>query len=111
MATLSAYRIPVLIVIINNQVLGMVRQWQNLFYGERYSETVLDRPPDFVRLAEAYGLSGFRACTEKTFRAALDGGLKKMAAGEPALVEAVIDRDEWVLPMVPGGKPVDEQIV
>jgi acetolactate synthase-1/2/3 large subunit len=111
MAALSVYRIPVLIVIINNKVLGMVRQWQNLFYGERYSETLLDRPPDFVRLAEAYGLSGFRADTGEAFRAALDRALEKTAAGEPALVEAVIGRDEWVLPMVPGGKPVDEQIV
>jgi acetolactate synthase-1/2/3 large subunit len=111
MATLSVYRIPVLIVIINNHALGMVRQWQHLFYGERYSETGLDRPPDFVKLAGAYGLSGFRAGTEDAFQAALDGALEKMAAGEPALVEAVIDRDERVLPMVPGGKPVDEQIM
>jgi acetolactate synthase-1/2/3 large subunit len=111
MSTLSVYRIPVLIVIINNRGLGMVRQWQNLFCGERYSETLLDRPPDFVRLAEAYGLSGFRAATGESFQTALDSALAKIAAGEPALVEAVIDRDEWVLPMVPGGKPVDEQIM
>jgi acetolactate synthase-1/2/3 large subunit len=111
MATLSVYRIPVLIVIINNHVLGMVRQWQNLFCGERYSETLLDRPPDFVKLAEAYGLSGFRAGTEAAFRTALDAGLEKLAAGESVLVEAVIGRDEQVLPMVPGGKPVDEQII
>jgi acetolactate synthase-1/2/3 large subunit len=102
MATLSVYRIPVLIVIINNRALGMVRQWQNLFYGERYAETLLDRPPDFVKLAGAYGLAGFRADTETAFRAALDAALEKTAAREPALVEAVIDRDEWVLPMVPG---------
>jgi acetolactate synthase-1/2/3 large subunit len=111
MATLLVYRIPVLIVIINNHVLGMVRQWQHLFYGGRYSETLLDRPPDFVKLAGAYGLSGFRAGTREAFQTALDAALEKTAAGEPALVEAVIDRDEWVLPMVPGGKPVDEQIL
>jgi acetolactate synthase-1/2/3 large subunit len=111
MATLSVYRIPVFIVVINNHVLGMVRQWQNLFYEERYSETLLDRPPDFVKLAGAYGLSGFRAGTEAAFRTALDAGLEKLAAGEPVLIEAIIDRDEWVLPMVPGGKPVDEQIM
>jgi acetolactate synthase-1/2/3 large subunit len=111
MATLSACRIPVLIVILNNHVLGMVRQWQNLFYEERYSETLLDRPPDFVKLAEAYGLSGFRAAAEEAFQAALDAALEKTAAGEPALVEALIDRNEWVLPIVPGGKPVDEQIL
>jgi acetolactate synthase-1/2/3 large subunit len=111
MATLSVYRIPVLIVIINNHVLGMVRQWQHLFYEERYAETVLDRPPDFVKLAEAYGLPGLRAATEADFQAALDRALEVLASGGPALIEALIDRDEKVLPMVPGGKPIDEQIM
>jgi acetolactate synthase-1/2/3 large subunit len=112
MATLAAYRLPVLIVIFNNRTLGMVRQWQNFFFGGRYSETGLeDRPPDFVKLAEAYGVSGRRAGDEASFAAALDQGLGETAAGRPALIEAVIDTDERVLPMVPGGKPVDEQIM
>jgi acetolactate synthase-1/2/3 large subunit len=108
LATAAAYQIPVLIIIINNSVLGMVRQWQTLFYGARYSETTLDRPPDFVKLAAAYGL-GFaaRAETEAAFSAALEAALKEIAAGRPALIEAVIDRDEKVLPMVPGGKALD----
>jgi acetolactate synthase-1/2/3 large subunit len=112
LATAAVYQIPVLIIIINNSVLGMVRQWQTLFYGARYSETTLDRPPDFVKLAAAYGL-GFavRAETEAAFSAALEAALKEIAAGRPALIEAVIDRDEKVLPMVPGGKPIDEQIL
>jgi acetolactate synthase-1/2/3 large subunit len=111
MATLVRYRIPVLIIIFNNRVLGMVRQWQYLFYEGRYSETVLDRPPDFVKLADAYGLSGYRAADEETFHAALDKAAADLAAGKPALIEALIDIDEKVLPMVPGGKPIHEQIL
>jgi acetolactate synthase-1/2/3 large subunit len=98
-------------VIFNNHVLGMVRQWQNLFYEERYSETTLDRPPDFVKLAEAYGLRGYQAGDDASFSKALDAALKDMAGGKAALIEAQLDRDEMVLPMVPGGKPIDEQIL
>jgi acetolactate synthase-1/2/3 large subunit len=111
LATLGAYKIPILIVIINNQVLGMVRQWQNLFYEERYAETTLDRPPDFVKLADAYGLRGYRAENEKTFGEALDQAMKDIAAGVTAVIDARINRDEKVLPMVPGGRPIDEQIL
>ena len=112
MATLITYRLPVLIVIFNNRTLGMVRQWQNFFFGSRYSETDLDkRPPDFIKLGEAYGVSGYRAGDEASFSAALDEGLKLIHSGRPALIEALIDTDERVLPMVPGGKPVDEQIM
>ncbi|MDR3247496.1 MAG: acetolactate synthase large subunit [Treponema sp.] len=111
LATIGVYKIPLLIIILNNQVLGMVRQWQALFCEERYGETNLDRPPDFVKLAEAYGLSGWRAGTEKAFTEALKAALKELSAGRPALIEANIDKDERVLPMVPGGKPIDEQIL
>jgi acetolactate synthase-1/2/3 large subunit len=111
LATLNSYGIALLIVIFNNRVLGMVRQWQNLFYGERYAETSLDRPPDFVKLAEAYGLPGYRAETDAAFSAVLDAAMKDLAAGSSALIEAILDRDEMVLPMVPGGKPIDEQIL
>jgi acetolactate synthase-1/2/3 large subunit len=111
LATLSKYRIPALVVIVNNHVLGMVRQWQTLFYEGRYAETVLDRPPDFVKLADAYGLRGYRAENEKTFVEALDLAMKDMASGIPALIDAHINEDEKVLPMVPGGKPIDEQIL
>jgi acetolactate synthase-1/2/3 large subunit len=111
LATLVAYKIPVLIVVLNNHVLGMVRQWQTLFYEERYAETVLDRPPDFVKLADAYGLKGYRAENEKTFLEALENAMKDIASGMPALIDAHINRDEKVLPMVPGGKPIDEQIL
>ncbi|MDR2186243.1 MAG: acetolactate synthase large subunit [Treponema sp.] len=111
MATLNSYGIPLLIVIFNNHVLGMVRQWQNLFYEERYSETVLDRPPDFVKLAEAYGIRGCRAEDDASFSRALDAALQDMAGGRAVLIDAQLDRNEMVLPMVPGGKPIDEQIL
>ena len=112
MATLGAYGLPLLIVVFNNGTLGMVRQWQTFFYEGRYSETSLDhRPPDFVKLAEAYGLTGYRAGDEAAFSAALEGALGDIAGGRAALIEALIDQDERVLPMVPGGKPIDEQIL
>jgi acetolactate synthase-1/2/3 large subunit len=111
MATLVSYGLPLLIVVFNNRVLGMVRQWQTLFYAGRYSETTLDRPPDFVKLADAYGIAGFRAETEGGFLAALEKASAELCAGRPALIEAVIDRDEKVLPMVQGGKPIHEQFL
>jgi acetolactate synthase-1/2/3 large subunit len=111
LATLIRYRIPILIVIINNSVLGMVRQWQTLFYEERYSETTPDRPPDFVKLAYAYGIKGYLAENEKTFVEALDTAMKDLASGFSALIDARINKDEKVLPMVPGGRPIDEQIL
>jgi acetolactate synthase-1/2/3 large subunit len=112
LATLVTYGLPVLIVIFNNRTLGMVRQWQQFFFGGRYSETGLEgRPPDFLKLAEAYGVFGRRAGDEASFAAALEDSLAEIRAGRPALVEALIDTDERVLPMVPGGKPVDEQII
>jgi acetolactate synthase-1/2/3 large subunit len=111
LGTLNNYHIPILIVIVNNGVLGMVRQWQNLFYEERYAETVLDRPPDFVKLAEAYGLPGYRAESEGEFTEILDKAMKDLAKGNAAVIDACIDKDEKVLPMVPGGKPIDEQIL
>ena len=111
MATIAAYGLPILILIFNNRTLGMVRQWQSLFYEERYAEPTLDRPPDFVKLAGAYGFSGYRADTEDAYRAVLDKALKELDQGRAALIDAHIDQDEKVLPMVPGGKPIDEQIL
>ncbi|MDR2743113.1 MAG: biosynthetic-type acetolactate synthase large subunit [Treponema sp.] len=111
LATVKSYGIPLLIVICNNRVLGMVRQWQSLFYEGRYAETILDRPPDFVKLADAYGLPGYRAADETAFTSALERALKDIAGGSAAIIEAIIDQDEKVLPMVPGGRPIDEQIM
>jgi acetolactate synthase-1/2/3 large subunit len=111
LATLVRLRLPALILILNNQALGMVRQWQTLFCGGRYAETLLDRTPDFVKLADAYGLRGYRAENEKTFVEALDLAMQDIASGMPVLIDVAIDEDEKVLPMVPGGKPIDEQIL
>jgi acetolactate synthase-1/2/3 large subunit len=108
LATISHYGLPVLIVVMNNGTLGMVRQWQSMFYAGRYSQTTLDRPPDFVKLAEAYGVRGFRARNESEFAAALDAALSER---KPALLECILDIDEKVLPMVPSGKPIDELIL
>ena len=112
MATMVRYGIPILIIIFNNRTLGMVRQWQRFFYEGRYSEIELgDRGPDFVKLAEAYDVPACRISDEPSFIDALKKSMAHNKAGRPALIEAVIDRDERVLPMVPGGKPIDEQIM
>ncbi len=111
LATVATFRLPILIVVINNRTLGMVRQWQSFFYEDRYSNTNMDRPPDFVKLAEAYSLAGFRAEDENSFRMALDAALDSVRKGVAALIDARIDIDERVLPMVPGGKAIDEQIL
>jgi acetolactate synthase-1/2/3 large subunit len=83
----------------------MVRQWQNLFYGKRYSQTTLDFGPDFVKLADAYGIQGYRAVNEAEFRTVFDTALD---SGKPAVIDAHIGIDEMVLPMVPAGKPIDQ---
>jgi acetolactate synthase-1/2/3 large subunit len=111
MATLRAYKIPVLTVIFDNRALGMVRQWQDFFYESRYSETDLPPYPDFVKLADAYGLPGYAAGDRPSFLEALDAAAADMAGGKVALIDARIDRDEKALPMVPSGKPIDEQIL
>jgi acetolactate synthase I/II/III large subunit len=108
LATISHYDLPILIVVMNNGTLGMVRQWQKMFYHGRYSQTTLDRPPDFLKLADAYGIRGFKAENEKEFRSALDDAL---SLRKPALLECLLDIDEKVLPMVPSGKPIDELIL
>jgi len=100
LATVEHYKLPIITVIFNNGCLGMVRQWQNLIYQQRYSETTLDRGPDFVKLAQAYGLKGFRvrskAEMEEAFQAALE-------AGCGCVIDCWLDMDETVRPMVPGG--------
>jgi len=112
MATLVKYSLPVLIVLFNNRTLGMLRQWQNLFFAAHYYETDLDtRGPDFVKLAGAYDVPAFRVTDEKSFIDALEKSANILRSGKPALIETIIDKDERVVPMVPGGKPVDEQIM
>ncbi|WP_315328658.1 biosynthetic-type acetolactate synthase large subunit [Treponema socranskii] len=104
LATISHYGLPIIIVIFNNGALGNVRQWQTLFYEKRYSATTLDFAPDFVKLADAYGVAGVRVTSEAEFKKAFDAAL---ASGKPAVIDAAIDKDEMVLPMIPPGKSVD----
>lgn len=108
LATISHYKIPLIIIVANNGTLGMVRQWQKMFYGKRYSATTLDRPPDFVKLADAFAIRGFRATTEKEFAAAF---AKALSERTPALIDCHMDIDEMVFPMVPAGKPIDELLL
>ncbi len=108
LATISYYKLPVIILIANNGTLGMVRQWQKLFYDKRYSSTTLDRPPDFVKLAEAFSVRGFRAETEAEFLSAFD---KACSERTPVLIDCRMDIDEMVFPMVPAGKPIDELLL
>ena len=107
MATAVSYGVPMVIVLLNNGVLGMVRQWQTLFFGKRYSNTVLGRKTDFVKLAEAFGASACRVETAEQFREAFG---KAMSQDGPCLIEVLIDRDEFVLPMLPPGGSMDDII-
>lgn len=103
LATVSYYDIPVITIVFNNHTLGMVRQWQTLIYGQRYSQTTLDRAPDFVKLAEAYGVAGYRVTNVEEFQTAFQ---KAMESGHPAVIDAMLDMDEMVHPMVGGTSPV-----
>ena len=105
LATIGHYGLPVIIIIMDNGTLGMVRQWQTLFYDRHYSSTTLDFGPDFVKLADAYGIQGWHVSDMDGFRAAFDSAV---ASGKPAVIDAHIQLDEMVLPMVPAGKPIDE---
>ena len=104
LSTIACYGIPVIIVIFNNGTLGMVRQWQTLFFGKRYSQTTLDRGPDFMKLAEAYGLEGTRVDTMAAFTEAFE---RACAARRPCIIECLLDIDEMVAPMVAPGSPID----
>ncbi len=107
LATAVTYNIPLVIVLMNNGVLGMVRQWQTLFFGGRYSNTVLERKTDFVKLAEAFGARGIRVNTPESFRAAFK---KALEINGPVVIDTVIDKDEFVLPMLPPGGSVEDII-
>ena len=107
MATAVTYQIPVVIVLMNNGVLGMVRQWQTLFYEQHYSNTTLGRKTDFVKLAEAFGAKGLRASTPAEFEQAFQQAIR---ADGPVLIDCLIDKDEFVLPMLPPGGSMDDII-
>lgn len=108
LSTLAKHGIPVIELVFTNNVLGMVRQWQRIFYDKRFSQTTLDRGTDYMKLAEAFGIEGVRI----TKKDEIESGLKKaLECGRPCLVECVIDKDVNVLPMVPAGGDVLKPIM
>ena len=108
MATAVQYKLPVKIVILNNRFLGMVRQWQELFYGKRYASTCMDCAPDFVKLAEAYGAAGLRAEKPSDVETVLAEGL---AIPGPVIMDFSVEAEEGVYPMVPAGAPITEMLL
>ena len=104
-ATAVRHNIPIIQVVVNNHVLGMVRQWQDLFYGQRYSATVLNDAVDFVKLAEAMGAAGFRATSREEFQEIF---AKALQLGKPVVIDCQIDSDEKVWPMVAPGAAISE---
>ena len=107
LATVEHYDIPTITIIFNNGVLGMVRQWQKVFYDERYSNTVLDRGPDFKLLAEAYGIKGYTVCNEADFRKTFEEASK---SGKAAVINCILHKDSKVVPMVAPGTDILEFI-
>jgi acetolactate synthase-1/2/3 large subunit len=108
LATAVQYNVPVNVVILNNQYLGMVRQWQDLFMKKRYSGTCLECSPDFVKLAEAYGAVGLRAEKPDELRPVLE---EAFATNRPVVVDVRVAREENVFPMVPAGSGIEEMIL
>jgi len=107
LATVSRYKLPIVQLVLNNQALGMVRQWQNLFYNKRFSYSTLGPDVDFVKLADAYGIKGFRITSNEEVEDTLK---KALEMEQPVLIECMIHPDEMVYPMVPPGAPIDEII-
>ena len=108
LATLVQYRLPVKIVILNNNFLGMVRQWQQLFFDKRYSQTCMELPIDFIKLAEAYGATGLRATKPEEVEDVIRKGLETPG---PVIMEFKVAREENVLPMVPAGAGLNEMVL
>ena len=108
MATAVQSSLPVKIVILNNGYMGMVRQWQELFYGKRYVSTCMDCAPDFVKLAEAYGAVGLRATKPNEVESVLAEGLKIPG---PVIMDFVVEKEEGVYPMVPAGAAITDMLL
>ena len=104
LATMSREDLPVIEVVLNNHVLGMVRQWQNLYYGKRFSATVLNDKADFCMIAEGMGVAAYRVTTKEEFEKAME---KALAERKPALIEVMIDPDDMVFPMCSPGAPLE----
>ena len=108
LATVVNYKLPVKVVILNNGFLGMVRQWQEIFYGRRYSHTDISQVPDFVKLAEAYGAVGLRATKPEEVETVLSKGL---FSPNTVIMDFVVEPEECVYPMVPAGAPITEMLL
>jgi acetolactate synthase-1/2/3 large subunit len=106
-ATAMQYRLPVKVAILNNGYLGMVRQWQELFYGRRYALTTLAGSPDFVKLAQAYGATGLRVTEKDQVRDAIDEAL---GVPGPVFLDFHVEPEENVFPMVPAGEVINRMI-
>ena len=106
--TVSKYNLPIVVVVANNGVLGMVRQWQTAFYGKRYSNTILDTVLDYEALAKAVGVDYYYADTRASYLEAVTKAVKNR---KPALINAIVETDEKVLPMVAPGKPIDDMLM
>ncbi len=107
LATVCSYHLPIVVVVLNNTVLGMVRQWQKLFYGRRFSQTDPHRKTDFCELAKAFGVRGLRIQNDSQAENVLK---EAFASKEPVVIDCMISPDENVLPMIPPGKTVDDMI-
>ena len=105
LATASRYNIPIIEIVINNHVLGMVRQWQTLFYGKRYSQTILEDKVDFCKVSEGLGCEAIRVTKKEEVEPALK---KAIEADHPVVLDCIIEEDDKVFPMVPGGAPIAE---
>lgn len=111
LSTEEFYKLPILTVIFNNQRLGMVHQWQTLIYGHRFSQTITDRGPDFVKLADAYGLKGKRVTRPEELDEAIHEAMAEAEKGLGYLIDCAIDADELVRPMVNGGTHITQFLV
>lgn len=107
-ATAVSYNLPIITIIMDNSVLGMVYQWQTAFYGKRYASTVPDRKTDFARLADAFGAKGFRAANLAEFEDAMKQALKEKG---PVWIDCAINKEERVLPMIPAGGTIEDTIM
>lgn len=106
--TCTQYGLPIINIILNNNYLGMVRQWQTRFYEDRLSETILETQADFKMLCESMGGVGFKVNTKEEFDQALKDAV---ASNKPAIIEVIVDRREEVIPMVPNGHALNEMLL
>ena len=111
LSTAKQYRLPVKIVNLNNRYMGMVRQWQQFFHGNRYAESYMDALPDFVKLTESYGHVGMRIDKPEDVEPALKEAFSRKRKNDLVFMDFITDQTENVFPMIPGGKGLSEMIL